>query len=76
MEDKLVVLEFFSEETEAAVAKGLLEVNGISAYVFDNDPAHRLSLHVGTNLDFGVRLMISSSDLQEAQKLLKEQSNE
>lgn len=71
MAEKLVLLEEFSNETEAAVAKGFLEVNGISAHVFDNDPARRLSLRMGTNLDFGIRLMVSSSDLQEARELLK-----
>ena len=70
MEDKPVILEFFSDETEAAVAKGFLEVNGITAYIFDNDPARRFSLRGGTNLDFGIRLMVNSTDLCEAQKLI------
>lgn len=71
MEDKLVVLEFFCNETEANVAKGFLEANDITAYVFDNDPARRFSLHTGANLDFAVRLMVNSSDLEEARNLLK-----
>ena len=72
--DKLIVLEIFSNEIDANVAKGFLEANGITTRVFDNDPACQLSLHAGTNLDFTVKLMVNSSDFQEAQKLLEEQS--
>ncbi|MFH1902563.1 MAG: DUF2007 domain-containing protein [Candidatus Omnitrophota bacterium] len=70
MEDKLVVLELFSDETEAAVVKGFLEANDITACIFDNDPAHRFSFRRGTNLDFAIRLMVGSSDLQAARELL------
>ena len=65
-----MVLELFSHETETAVAQSFLEANGITAYIFDNDPARRFSLRRGTNLDFAVRLMVSSSDFQEARELL------
>jgi len=71
MEDSLVALEFFSTETEAAVVKGFLEANDITAYIFDNDPAHRFSFRVGTNLDFTIRLMVNSSVLNEARELLR-----
>ena len=74
MKDKLIVLEIFPNETEANVAKGFLEANGITTCVFDNDPACQLSLHAGTNLDFTVKLMVNSSDFQEAKKLLEEQA--
>jgi hypothetical protein len=74
MKDRLIVLEIFSNEIDANVTRCFLETNGITAYVFDNDPAHRFSLHAGTNLDFAVKLMVNSSDFQEAQKLLEEQS--
>ena len=75
MKDKLVALEFFSTETEAAVAKGFLETNGITAYIFDNDPAGRLSFRIGTNLDFTIRLMVDSSDLNDARELLRRNKN-
>lgn len=65
-----MVLECFSTETEAAVARSFLEANSIIAYIFDNDPAHRFSLRIGTNLDFTIRLMVNSSDLNDARKLL------
>ena len=71
MEDKLVALEFFSDETEATVAKGFLEANGITAYIVDNDPGCIRSLHTGANVNFAVRLMVGSSDLKKAQKLLR-----
>ena len=46
MEGKLVVLEFFSNETEAAIARGFLEANGINAYIFNNSPDYqRMSEH-------------------------------
>lgn len=71
MEDKLVALEFSGTETEANIARGFLEANGITVYVFDNDPAHYCSFRTGTNRDFAIRLMVNSADLEKAQKLLK-----
>jgi len=72
MEDEFVVLELFSDETEATVVKGFLEANGITTYIVDSDPGCIRSLHAGVNVNFAVRLMVSLSDLREAQELLKD----
>lgn len=71
MEEGLVVLEFFADATQATIARGFLEANGIVVYLFDSDPAGQLSLHQGTNPDFAVRLMVDPSDIQDAKELLE-----
>ena len=75
MENKLVALEFFSTEAEASIAKGFLEANGITAYIFDSDPGLIRSLHLDSNVNFLIRLMVESSVLNEAQELLKRNKN-
>ena len=70
-----MVLELFPGETEAAIAKGFLEANGINVYIFNSDPAGRVSIQVGTNLDFATRLMVASSDFNDARELLKKKAS-
>ena len=66
-----MLLKLFSDETEAAVAKGFLEANDITACIVDSDPGCIRSLHIGVNVNFPVRLMVNTSDLKKAQELLR-----
>jgi len=73
MEDELVVLKEFFNETEAHIVKGFLESCGIIAHVLDNGVnLRRFVLGSGISGFARVRLMVSLSDLKEARELLKE----
>jgi hypothetical protein len=69
LKGELVVLEIFSNEAEALVARSFLEANGVTSYIFRDDPAGYFSLRV-SNPSFGTRLMVRSSEMEEARKLL------
>ena len=71
MEDKLVLLEKFSNETEAYIAQGFLESCGIPSYVFSGG-LHLRRYTVGSDIEGRARtkLMVSSSDLKAARELL------
>ena len=71
MEDKLVLLKEFSNETEAYIAQGFLESCEIPSYVFSGD-RHLRRYIIGADIlgRAGTKLMVSSSDLKEARELL------
>jgi len=71
MKDKLVILEIFSNEAEALVARSFLEASGITCYIFKDDPAGYISFRI-INPSFGTRLMVKSSEREEAHRLLEE----
>jgi hypothetical protein len=77
MEDKLVVLEKFSNEIEAHIAQGFLESCGIPSYVFSGG-FHLRRYIVGSDIEGRAmtKLMVSSSDLNEARELLRRNKDE
>lgn len=72
MDDNLVFLKEFSDETEAHIAQGFLESCGIPAYVLSGG-LHLRRYIVGSDIERRARtkLMVSSSDLQSARELLE-----
>ena len=73
MEDELVLLQEFFNETEAHIARGFLESCGITSYVLGG--GHHLRRYViGADIERRARtkLMVRSSDLKEARELLKD----
>jgi hypothetical protein len=64
MENKLVEVHEFSNLGEANIAKGLLESNGIPAFIFQDNRAEGLSMI------YRIRLMVTNTDKEEARKLL------
>ena len=71
MEDELVVLQEFSNETEAHIARGFLESCGIPSYVLSGG-LHLRRYVIGADVERRARtkLMVLSSDLKEARELL------
>jgi len=63
-EENLVKVHEFSNLGEANIAKGLLESNGIPAFIFQDNRAEGLSMM------YRIRLMVTSADKEEALKLL------
>lgn len=61
---KLVAVHECANLGEANIAKGLLESNGIPAFIFQNNRAEGLSMI------YSIRLMVASFDKEEALKLL------
>ena len=72
MEDKLVLLKEFSNETEAYIAQGFLESCEIPSSVFGGG-RHLRRYVIGFDVDgrCGTKLMVSSSDLRQARELLE-----
>jgi len=71
LNEELTLLEIFSNEAEALVARSFLEASGITCYIFKDDPAGYISFRI-INPSFGTRLMVKSSEMEEARKLLEE----
>ena len=69
MREDLVIIKKYLNETEANIAKGLLESNKISAIII-KDNCGGMRPHM--SYAFPVRLMVKSSDKEEALKLLTE----
>lgn len=70
-DEPLVTLRSFGTEAEAAMAQGLLEENGIPAYVYGGQSATTMSYY-GTAVG-GVRLEVPKSRTDEATRLLAEE---
>ncbi|MFH2069560.1 MAG: hypothetical protein ABII89_08910 [Candidatus Omnitrophota bacterium] len=72
MENELVVLQEFSNETEAHIARGFLESCGIPSYVFGRG-LHLRRYVIGADVERRARtkLMVRLPDLQKARELLK-----
>jgi len=69
LNEELTLLEIFSNEAEALVARSFLEASGITCYIFRDVPA---GLFSKGNPSFGTRLMVKSSEREEAHRLLEE----
>lgn len=59
----------FNTQIEAELAKGLLESNGIAAFVIVNDESGAYPYPM--SLVTGVKLFVSAKDLKSAQAILK-----
>jgi hypothetical protein len=69
----LVLLDIFTEVVLAQIAKSKLDTHGIPAFLFDE--------HISGNIypsfaNFGVRLMVSEDDFEEAGAVLKEDAGD
>jgi hypothetical protein len=73
MEDEFVVVEKFTSESLADVAKSFLEANGIPAFILTDDCG---GMRPWMSLVFPIKLMVNSSDLHEARELLRRKKDE
>ncbi len=62
---KLVTVTTFFDANEAHITKGLLESEGIEAWVFDEHSALYTPIATG-----GIRLVVKQTDLARAKELL------
>lgn len=69
MVDEMKVIKVFSNETEAIIAKGLLESEGISALIRKDDVGGMLPSLQQT---MGVKLLVNEQDADRALKVLEE----
>jgi hypothetical protein len=64
---KLVLVRIFSNETDALVAKGHLEANGVRAFISKDDAG---GMYSAFQVLHGVRLMVFSEDEHDAREIL------
>lgn len=69
MRDEMVVVKVFSNETEAIIAKGLLESEGIIALIRKDDVGGMLPPLQQT---MGVKLLVDKQDKDKALSILEE----
>ena len=67
MSEELVVLKVFTNELDAAMARDVLQDEGVTAFIFKDDSGGMEPHLQRTN---GVSLMVSRADAQRAQKIL------
>ena len=65
--DKLVTLRTFFNATEAHIIKGLLESEGIEAYLLDEHSAAYVYTPITVG---GMRLVVRQSDIEKANEIL------
>ena len=63
--DKLITVATFFDPSEAYILKGLLESNGIDAWLFDERAAAYTPFVVG-----GIKLAVREPDLEKAQNII------
>ncbi len=68
MSSQLTVVEVFNNQVEAEIAKGHLEASGIEAFVSKDDCG---GTYPAMQLTRGVRLLVSSSDVEKAKEILR-----
>lgn len=68
MSDEPLVIKTFSNETDAEMARQVLEESGVRAFVFKDD-AGGMEPHL--QLTGGVRLVVTRSDAERAQEILQ-----
>lgn len=68
MSEEVVVLKVFTNELDAAMARDVLQDEGVTAFVFKDDSGGMEPHLQRTN---GVSLMVSAADAQRAQKILR-----
>jgi Putative prokaryotic signal transducing protein len=69
MVDEMKVIKVFSNETEAVIAKGLLESEGITALIRKDDVGGMLPSLQQT---IGVKLLVNRDDVDKAMNILEE----
>jgi hypothetical protein len=67
MEENMQVVRIFDDPTQAELAKGQLEKNGIEAYISRDDAGGMLPNLQQTE---GIRLLVKESDERQARVLL------
>lgn len=65
----IVLAAEYSDEISANIARGMLEANGIPAFV---EESNMVRLYLGAQIWNPVRLMVRQDDLEQATKLLHE----
>lgn len=73
MEERMVVVQTFSSEVEAQLARGRLESAGIESMVSSDDCA---GMHPHLQRSYGVKLLVFEDDLGQAQAILDVDSDE
>lgn len=68
MDDKLVTVATFFNASEAYITKGLLESEGIDAWLYDE---HTSTVYTPLIVG-GVRLAVRQSDLEKAREILSD----
>lgn len=66
---KIVLAAEYSDEISANIARGMLEANGIPAFV---EGSNMVRLYFGAQIWNPVRLMVRQDDLEQATMLLHE----
>jgi hypothetical protein len=68
MSEEVVVLKVFTNELDAAMARDVLQDEGVTAFVFKDDSGGMEPHLQRTN---GVSLMVSAADAQRAHQILR-----
>ena len=68
MSEEVVILKVFTNELDAAMARDVLQDEGVTAFVCKDDSGGMEPHLQRTN---GVSLMVSPADAQRAQKILR-----
>lgn len=69
MTEKMVVIKIFSSETEAAIVRGRLESEGITAIITKDDGGGMLP---PLQQSMGVKLLVNENDVKKAKGILEE----
>lgn len=69
MRDEMTVVKVFSNETEAVIAKGHLESEGIRALIRKDDVGGMLP---PLQQSMGVKLLVNKNDVDKANEILEE----
>jgi hypothetical protein len=67
MSEDVVVVKVFTNELDAAMARDVLQDEGVTAFVFKDDSGGMEPHLQKTN---GVRLMVSAADVERTHKIL------
>lgn len=68
MSEEVVALKVFTNELDAAMARDVLQDEGVTAFVFKDDSGGMEPHLQRTN---GVSLMVSAADVQRAREILR-----
>ena len=68
MSDEVIVIKTFSNETDATMAKQVLQESGVRAFVLKDD-AGGMEPHLQRTT--GVRLVINRADMERASEILR-----
>lgn len=71
MADEMVIVKVFGSETEAEIAKGRLESEGITALITKGDVG---GMYPSLQQTEGVKLLVNQTDADEARNILEEKN--